>query len=50
MGAFTIDRVRQSTNFKKSDLTYANFTSANLEATDFTGADLTKTDFTDTKF
>ncbi len=49
-GAFTMNRVGQSTNFQKSDLTYANFTSANLEATDFAGAKLTNTDFTDAKF
>lgn len=50
IGALIIDRVRQSTNFKNSDLTYANFTSANLEATDFTGAKLTNTDFKNAKF
>lgn len=49
-GALTIDRVRQSTNFQKADLTNANFTSANLEATDFSGAKLTNTDFTNAKF
>jgi hypothetical protein len=50
IGSLAIDRIRQSTNFQKSDLTYANFTSANLEATDFAGAKLINTDFTDAKF